>query len=82
MSDEATPLTAAEIDRIKEFHCGVTITHPCCEEIPRLIADLERARELLKGLMDYHNEREACVHMEGRQFCNEACAYLREAEVE
>jgi len=36
-----------EIAAIKEFHCGVTLTHPCCEEIPRLIADLERARELL-----------------------------------
>ena len=36
------PLTRGDIDRIKEMHVGVTLTHPCCEEIAPLIAELER----------------------------------------
>ena len=47
-------LTREEIERIKEFHCGVTLTHPCCEEVPRLIADLEQARALLRRIESSH----------------------------
>jgi len=50
------------------------------EAVPRLIAEVRRTRELLRGLMDYHNAREACVHMEGPQFCQEATTYLKETE--
>jgi len=58
-------------------HCGA---NPCITV--QALEELARTRELLKGLMDYHNKREACVHMEGPQFCDEALAYLREAGVE
>lgn len=47
--------------------------------IDSYVADLEQARGLLKGLMDYHNQRQACVHMEGPQYCEETLVYLREA---
>ena len=89
-------LTADEVERIKTRaeavpdYFGITGS-PAAQrnayevgqkDVPRLIADLERARALLKNILGYHDPRQACVHMEGPQLCQEAHDYLREAGIE
>ena len=69
------PLKEKEIDGhlLKHAigHCG---EKPCITVLA--LWEVIEARELLRGLMDYHNVREACVHLEGPQVCQETITYL------